>query len=57
MMLHGYTRPKISAEFFMGNLDAFSNEGIHIAYTARRWQGCPLMMADVLVGVNDDISR
>ena len=56
-MLHSYTRSKVSAEFFIGNLAAFSNEGIDIAYTAKRWQGCPLMMADALVGVNDAIGR
>ncbi len=56
-MLHSYTRSKVSAEFFIGNLAAFSNEGIRLAYTAKRWQRCPLMMADALVGVNDAIGR
>jgi len=57
MMLHRYPRSKVSAEFFIGNLAAFSNEGIDIAYTAKRWQGCPLMMADAMVGANDAIGR
>ena len=34
-MLHSYTRSKVSAEFFIINLAACSNEGIDIAYTAK----------------------